>query len=244
MIKSLPQQPDRESLCQLSKEQLVSIIMEQAVVISELQTITDELRQEIQRLRVSRDLDSQTSSKPPSSDLIKKQEFNKQQSESTEDSGKRRPGGQPGHPGKTRKGNGLVDRYEIMRPEVCLNCGSLEFSQQPVAIQVQQVAQLVERPIEVVEYQRLSCECKRCGQTHTAAWPQTIVPGQDLGVSLQALLVWLGNYGHLPYEKQQELLRELGDIDIGVGTLQATNTRATNFRHNTTGRLGEDRLAS
>jgi len=43
-----------------------------------------------------------------------------------------------------------------MRPEVCPNCGSLEFSQQPVAIQVQQVAQLVERPIEVVEYQRLA----------------------------------------------------------------------------------------
>jgi len=39
------------------KEQLVGIIMEQAVVISELQTITDELRQEIQRLRVSRDLE-------------------------------------------------------------------------------------------------------------------------------------------------------------------------------------------
>ncbi len=35
----------------------------------------------------------------------------------------------------------------------------------------------------------------------------------------------LGNYGHLSYEKQQQLLREIGDIDIGVGTLQATNTR-------------------
>lgn len=57
MIKNLPQQPDRESLCQLSKEQLVGIIMEQAVVISELQTITDELRQEIQRLRVSREIE-------------------------------------------------------------------------------------------------------------------------------------------------------------------------------------------
>lgn len=90
---------------------------------------------------------------------------------------------------------------------------------------MQQVAQLVERPIEVVEYQRHSCECRRCGQMHTAEWPQTIVPGQDLGVSLQALLVWLGNYGHLSYEKQQELLQELGGIDIGVGTLQATNTR-------------------
>ena len=92
-------------------------------------------------------------------------------------------------------------------------------------MQVQQVAQLVEHPIEIVEYQRRSCQCVHCGEVHIGAWPESIVPGQDLGVSLQALLVWLGNYGHLPYEKQQELLRELGRIDIGVGTLQATNTR-------------------
>ena len=36
-----------------------------------------------------------------------------------------------------------------------------------------------------------------------------IVPGQDLSIDLQALLVWLGNYGHISYEKQQEFLREL-----------------------------------
>lgn len=77
----------------------------------------------------------------------------------------------------------------------------------------------------IVEYQRHTCECIHCGRGTTAEWPSSVVPGQDLGVSLQALLVWLGNYGHLPYEKQQELLRELGNIDIGVGTLQATNAR-------------------
>ena len=49
--------------------------------------------------------------------------------------------------------------------------------------------------------------------------------GLDLSVGLQALLVWLGNYGHLSYEKQQELLWELGQIQVGVGTLQATNER-------------------
>lgn len=69
---------------------------------------------------------------------------------------------------------------------------------QPVAMQVQQVAQLVERPIEIVEYQRQSCQCTHCGEVQISAWPESIVPGQDLGVSLQALLVWLGNYGHLP----------------------------------------------
>lgn len=96
---------------------------------------------------------------------------------------------------------GRVDRYEIVRPEVCPDCGSIEFNQQPVAMQVQQVAQLVERPIEVVEYQRHSCECSDCGQIHTASWPESIVLGQELSVSVQALLVWDGNYGHLSYEK-------------------------------------------
>ena len=36
---------------------------------------------------------------------------------------------------------------------------------------------------------------------------------------------WINNYGHLSYEKQQELLWELGKIEIGVGTLVATNER-------------------
>ncbi len=55
--------------------------------------------------------------------------------------------------------------------------------------------------------------------------PDGIVPGQDLSVNLQALLVWLGNYGHLSYAKLHELLWELGEIEIGTGTLQKTNQR-------------------
>ncbi|ELR97400.1 hypothetical protein GLO73106DRAFT_00012100 [Gloeocapsa sp. PCC 73106] len=52
-----------------------------------------------------------------------------------------------------------------------------------------------------------------------------MIPGQDLGVRLKALLSWLGNYGHLSYGKQQEFLEELGSISIGQGTLVATNER-------------------
>ena len=54
-----------------------------------------------------------------------------------------------------------------------------------------------------------------------------MIPGQDLGIKLQGLLGWLGNYGHLPYEKQQELWWELGQIKVGVGTLVATNQRVS-----------------
>ena len=75
----------------------------------------------------SRDLDSKTSSKPPSTDLLKKPELKQRETELESDSPKRKPGGQPGHQGKTRKGFGRVDRWEILRPEHCTSCGHTEF---------------------------------------------------------------------------------------------------------------------
>lgn len=136
----------------------------------------------------------------------------------------RKPGGQPGHIGKTRKGFGRVDRYQISTPDSCEHCGSRELSD-IIGYSKQQVACLAARPIEVVEYQRAKCQCNECGAMVIAPASPGIVPGQDLSIDLQALLVWLGNYGHISYEKQQEFLRELGGIEIGIGTLQATNAR-------------------
>ena len=180
---------DRETMRKLPTEQLVEIIWQQQHQI-------EQLRQEIERLKVSLQLNSQNSSKPPSSDLLKKPQTPKASSDKTS-TAKSKPGGQPGHPGKTRKGFGRVDRYEVLRPQLCLQCGSQAFAEVPVGVQVQQVAQLVERPIEIVEYQQHSCQCLNCDRGTTAAWPVSIVPGQDLGVSLQALLVWLGNYARM-----------------------------------------------
>ncbi len=64
----LPESPtDSESLDQLSKTELVQVIISQ-------QKIIEQLKQQIEKLKISRDLDSQTSSKPPSTDLLKKSE--------------------------------------------------------------------------------------------------------------------------------------------------------------------------
>ena len=207
----------------MSKEELVEIVIQQAFAISELQATVQELKQGIEQLRVSRDLDSKTSSKPPSTDLLKKQELNQPETELESDSQKRKPGGQPGHQGKTRKGFGRVDRFEILRPEHCTSCGHTAFATVAVKVERQQVAQLVERPIEIVEYQCQTCKCQHCGNLQTADWSEDIVPRQDLGVRLQAFLGWINNYGHMPYEKQQEMLWELGQVKIGVGTLVTTN---------------------
>jgi transposase len=58
-----------------------------------------------------------------------------------------------------------------------------------------------------------------------AAWSEEMIPGQDVGLRLQALIGWLGNYAHVPYAKIRELLWEIGEIEIGEGTLVATNER-------------------
>jgi transposase len=225
MNQNLPQDLNRESLNQLSKEQLVEIIIEQSKVISELQKIIVELQQEIERLKVSRDLDSSNSSKPPSGDILKKSENKKSPPQEESNQPRKKPGGQPGHQGKTRKGFGRIDRYEILRPTDCVYCGQKAFAPLAVKVEKHAVAQLVERPIEIVEYQRHTCRCECCGNLQTADWPQDMIPGQDLGTSLQAFLGWANNYAHMPYEKQQEMLWELGQIDIGLGTLVATNER-------------------
>lgn len=208
-----------EELNQLSKAELVQIILTQ-------QKLIEQLRQEIEKLKLSRDLDSQTSSKPPSTDLLKKSEKPKASEDEADDNDKKRkPGGQPGHQGKTRKGFARIDRIEILQPSICSHCSQTEWLAEPVKIDLKQVAQLVDRPIEVVEYHRHHCQCRNCGQVTSADWSSKMIPGQDLGVKLQAFLGWLGNYGHLPYEKQQELLWELGQIEIGLGTIVATNQR-------------------
>ena len=186
--------------------------------------VIGKLCEEIEKLKVRLNADSQTSSKPPSTDLLKKSEKGKKEEKQAE-SVKRKAGGQPGHKGKTRKGFGRVDRYELLKPETCINCGGKEFTGKAVKVELQQVAQLVERPIEIVEYERHHCQCSRCGGVTAASWSQQMIPAQELGVKLQGFLCWLGNYGNLSYGKQQELLWELGEIEISQGTLVATNER-------------------
>ena len=171
----------------------MDMIIEQAIATQELNKRIVELEQEVQKLKVSRDLDSQTSSKPPSGDLLKKSETKQQSSQEESETKKRKPGGQPGHRGKTRQGFGRVDRVEILRPEFCDCCGVSSLTGVPIKVETQQVAQLVERPIEIVEYHRYTCVCHACGNSQTADWSSKIVPGQDLGIRLQGFLGWINN---------------------------------------------------
>jgi transposase len=174
-------QQEKTEIEQLSQAELVELVLG-------LQKIIEELQEKLLIATGKNRTNSNTSSQPPSLDLIQKSEKAKEQAEEEQ---KKKPGGQAGDQGKTRKGFGRVDRYCISQPEVCQWCGSRELSE-AIGIQRQQVACLVAKPIEVVEYQTQSCKCLECGEVVRGSLPAGIVPGQDLNVSLSALLVWPG----------------------------------------------------
>ena len=137
---------------QLSQAELVEMVLG-------LQKIIEELQEKLAIATGKSRTTSQTSSILPLTDLIQKPEKATVKPEADQ---KKKPGGQPGHQGKTRKGFGRVDRTEISSPDICLNCGSKELSE-VINIHKQQVASLVAKPIEVVEYQTQSCKCLECG---------------------------------------------------------------------------------
>ena len=112
-------QQDRTEIEQLSQAELVDLVLE-------LKKIIEELQEKLAIATGKSRTNSKISSQPPALDLIQKSEKAKVQ---VEEEQKKKPGGQPGHQGKTRKGFGRVDRYEINKPEICNWCGSRELSE-------------------------------------------------------------------------------------------------------------------
>jgi hypothetical protein len=113
-------QQEKTEIEQLSQAELVDLVLG-------LQKIIQELQEKLAIANGKSRTNSKTSSQPPALDLIQKSEKAKVPGEEEQ---KKKPGGQPGHQGKTRKGFGRVDRYEI-------GTGTLQKTNQRVAATVE-----------------------------------------------------------------------------------------------------------
>ncbi|WP_049790961.1 hypothetical protein [Trichormus azollae] len=72
-----------------------------------------ELEKEIEKLKVSRDLETIRLSKAPLGDILKETENKQEEKPEENQTRKRKPGGQQGHRGKRRKVFGGVDRIDL-----------------------------------------------------------------------------------------------------------------------------------
>ena len=182
-----------EELEGLSKLDLIRIILR-------LEERVKQLEAELAKARK----DSSNSSKPPSSDIVKPPKGPKGKK------GKRKIGGQPGHARHERRAfaPGEVDEVVEHALDRCPRCGG-RLSQAPEAPRVIQQAELVERPIRVVEHRALAHWCSRCGKVRRATLPQAVKRGGLLGARLTAMLTYLKGGCHLSYSDLKAFLADV-----------------------------------
>ena len=160
--------------------------------------------------------DSRNSSKPPSSDGLKKKPA-KAIKNSRERSG-RKPGGQKGHDGSTLKMSQEPDHFKAHYPHHCHQCGGGLFSQGELSGR-RQVFDIPKISIEVTEHQVYSCQCERCGARQNGEYPSGVNRSVQYGNHLKAFCVYLNTYQMVPYFRLRELIEDLTGQRISPGSI-------------------------
>src|SRR5271165_7452772 len=158
---------------------------------------------------------SSTSSKPPSSDLVKSP---KPVTPSAD--GQRAPGGQPGHPGHFRDAfpPEQVSDTLVHRLSACPACGGA-LQETGEAPRIIQQIELIPLATTVEEHHSHSSWCPRCQKAFAAPLPERIAHGGLLGPQLTALIAYLKGACHASFSTIRKFLRDVVGVTIARGQL-------------------------
>ena len=166
----------------------------------------ERLRAEVAELRRRLDLDSTTSSKPPSSDGLKKKP--RLLGSLREPTGKP-SGGQPGHKGDTLKRVAAPDRVVRHEAQACRHCRAALTASMQTGMERRQVFDLPERLIEVTEHQAVIYACPGCRGVTRAGFPDGVISPTQYGERIRAAAVYLNVQQLLPEDRTAQTLSDL-----------------------------------
>jgi hypothetical protein len=174
---------------------------------------------DLKRQLAVRQQNSTTTSKPPSSDGL----AGRQRVRGRRQKSRRKPGGQPGHPGHGRPLVPAERVNEVVQlfPKACRHCQHhLPVRGRTVAGEPRrhQVTELPPIEAHITEYQCPPVVCPSCGRTTQAPIPEEI-DGQ-FGPQLTALIAYLTVVCRLPRLVVQRLLEGALQISISLGSTQ------------------------
>jgi transposase len=154
---------------------------EVVALIASLQRELEALRAENAELRRRLGLDSSTSSKPPSSEGLRKKPVSLR-----EPSG-RPSGGQKGHKGETLRQVAEPDRIVTHAASACRHCGCALSAAMATGMERRQVFDLPERLIEVTEHRGLVYASPSCGGRTRSRFPAEASGPAQYGERARAL---------------------------------------------------------
>jgi transposase len=204
-----------------SYEQLAALVAAQERIIAQLQARIAEQDARIAELERQLAASSRNSSKPPSGDGL-----GKPSPKSLRGRSGRKPGGQPGHEGRTLRQVEQPDEVVVHEPDACAGCGAdLPAGGKPVRVSRRQVFDIPTITVRVVEHRLVARRC-RCGTLTCAAGPAGVGAPVSYGPHAAAIAVYLCLGQHLPVERTAGLLAELFGTPMAAGTVAAWTARA------------------
>ena len=211
-------------------EEFVRFLMEQnaslsnqvveltATVDSMNQTITD-LNQTIKELKEQLNKNSKNSSKPPSSDGLKKPAVKKNKS-LRESSGKKQ-GAQEGHDGVHLSVISDPDHIENHMHSDCTGCPHREKCLSKACIKETRHEVDAVVTVDVTAHNAIEVrECPLHGGVKTGSFPENIKATVQYGKILQAMVVAFNTVGAVSINRTHEILSSVFNIPLATGTIK------------------------
>lgn len=192
--------PTIESLRDLSRDELMALVLQLAERLERLEA-------EVERLKRP-PTTSRNSSQPPSRD----QKANRPKAKR-----RRHRGAKMGHAKVERPLTDTPDQVIEVRPSACARCGEDLQSVDPVRTVRRQITELPEIKPVVIETRQHEVACPGCGHAQRGALPAGLEADRHFGPRLEATVTYFQHQQHLSYERTQTTLTDVFGVSLSEG---------------------------
>ena len=221
-------------------EQLLQQVNSLTMTVDKQTQLIAQLNQTIQELKEQLNKNSKNSSKPPSSDGLKKPA-----PKSLRKPSGKKAGGQVGHKGTCLSVAKAPDETIKHMPSACEGCPHYQMCKGTACIAEKRHVIDAVVTVSVVEHQALEIPiCMMHGGTRKGEFPSDIKASVQYGENLQALSVALNTVGAVSIQRTHEILSGVFNIPIATGTISSMVKRCADGLGDTVEKIKQKMQAS
>lgn len=200
----------------LSREELIAIILWQAAQIEVMRKEMEVLRLKLEKLQKP-PTNSGNSSQPPSQD---------QKTEKMVNRPKRKHGRANGHEKQEREFVTRPDHVVELKAKKCQCCESDLSLETGMLVNVNQITELPPAKAEVIEIRQYAVSCPACGDVEIMPAPEGLEMNRRFGKRLEATVVYYRQEQHMSYERTETTMLVLHGVEISQGGIDQIMQRA------------------